>query len=335
MFISKIGIDLGTTNILVYLPNKGIVIQEPSVVAVESSGKKIMAIGKEAHNMLGRTPDSVTAVHPLLNGAIANFRVTEAMLKYYINQVSGRIRFTKPDIMISVPAGITSTEKRAVVDATINAGAKNAYLIKEPIAAALGADIKISTPSGHMIIDIGGGTTEVAVISLSDIVVSSSARIAGNQIDQAIVSYVRKKNKLIIGKQTAENIKIKIGSCLPLDKDLSMEVSGSNSISGLPESQILKTTDIIEPIKSVLNDIISTIKNVLQKTPPELASDIMDKGIVITGGSAHLRDIDKLFTKIIGVPCQIADNPETCVVKGTGIAIEHLSEYKRSLLWGK
>ncbi|PIS08433.1 rod shape-determining protein [Candidatus Berkelbacteria bacterium CG10_big_fil_rev_8_21_14_0_10_33_10] len=243
--------------------------------------------------------------------------------------------FTKPEVMISIPAGITSTEKRAVIDATINAGAKNAYLIKEPIAAALGANIKISTPSGHMIIDIGGGTTEVAVISLSDIVAFSSARIAGNQIDKSIISNVRKKNKLIIGKQTAENIKIKIGSCLPLEKELSMEVSGSNSITGLPESQILKTSDVIEPIKSVLNDIISTIKNVLQKTPPELASDIMDKGIVITGGSAHLREIDKFFTKIIGVPCQIADNPETCVVKGTGIAIEHLSEYKRSLLWGK
>ncbi|PJB51818.1 rod shape-determining protein, partial [Candidatus Berkelbacteria bacterium CG_4_9_14_3_um_filter_33_5] len=253
MFNNKIGIDLGTTNILVYLPNKGIVVQEPSVVAVESSGKKIMAIGKEAYDMLGRTPDSVTAVNPLLNGAIANFRVTEAMLKYYINQVIGKIRFTKPEVMISIPAGITSTEKRAVIDATINAGAKNAYLIKEPIAAALGANIKISTPSGHMIIDIGGGTTEVAVISLSDIVAFSSARIAGNQIDKSIISNVRKKNKLIIGKQTAENIKIKIGSCLPLEKELSMEVSGSNSITGLPESQILKTSDVIEPIKSVLN----------------------------------------------------------------------------------
>ena len=335
MLINKIGIDLGTTNIRVFLPKKGIVIDDPSVVAVEIQNNKIMAFGKNAYEMLGRTPESIIAMHPLQNGAIANFRVSEAMLKYYINAVSGKIRLFKPDVMIAIPAGITSTEKRAVTDAVINAGAKNAYLIKSPVAAALGAGISIASPTGNMIIDIGGGTSEIAVISLGDLVAYNSTRVAGDNIDKSIVNYIRKKYGLIIGDQTAEMLKISIGAAQPLSKELTLEVSGSNSVSGLPESMILKTSDIVDPIRSVLNEIINAVKLVLQKTPPELTSDIMDKGVVITGGSAKLREIDKLFTKIIGVPCQVAEDPSLCVGRGTGIAVDNLDEFKRSVLWSK
>ncbi|MFA6423654.1 MAG: rod shape-determining protein [Patescibacteria group bacterium] len=330
-----IGIDLGTTNVLVYLPSKGIVINEPCVVALETSNNKVMAIGEEAKAMLGRTPDSIIAAHPLRDGAIASYKITEAMLKYFINKVSGRIRLFKPEIMVAIPAGITSTEKRAVIDACIQAGAKQAYTIKEPVAAALGAGISISSPSGNMVIDIGGGTSEVAVISLGDIVASSSARIGGVKIDNAIASYIRKKYNLAIGEQTSEEIKIKIGSAMPLEKELSTEVSGCNTITGLPESIIVTSTDIVNAIKAELGEIINAVKSVLQKTPPELASDVMDKGIVMTGGGAKLREIDKLFTKVTGVPCQVAEDPLLCVAKGTGIAIENLDSFKKSVLWAK
>lgn len=335
MFLKRLGIDLGTTNILLYLPGKGIVINEPSVVVMEAKTNKIMAIGKEAKEMLGRTPESIVALHPLRDGAIANYRITEAMLKYFINKVGGTIRLIKPDIMIAVPAGITSTERRAVTDATIAAGAKRAFLIKEPVAAALGAGIAIGTPSGNMIIDIGGGTSEVAVISLGDIVASTSVRVAGIKMDIAIANYIRKKYNLVIGEQTAEQIKINIGAAQPLKKELSQEVSGSNAVSGLPESIIIKTSDIVTAVREVINEIILGVKTVLQKTPPELASDVMDKGIVMTGGGSKLRDFDKLMTKVTGVPCQVAEEPELAVAKGTGIAVDRLDEYKRSLLWSK
>lgn len=335
MFLQKIGIDLGTTNTLVWVPDKGIVVNEPSVVVLEASNNKIMAIGKEAKEMLGRTPDSIIALYPLKDGAIANYRVTEAMLKYFINKVGGRIRLIKPEVMIAVPAGITSTERRAVIDATNSAGAKNAYLIKEPIAAALGAGIAIGSPTGNMIIDVGGGTSEVAVISLGDIVASTSVRVAGIKFDSAIVNYIRKKYNLIIGEQTAESIKISIGAAQPLKKELSQEVSGSNAVTGLPESVIVTTNDIVNSLKDVLNEIISAVKTVLQKTPPELASDVMDKGIVMTGGGSKLRNFDALMTKVTGVPCQLAEESELAVVKGTGIAVDNLDEFKRSVLWAK
>lgn len=335
MLLRRLGIDLGTTNVLVYIPGKGIVINEPCVVALETSDNRVMAIGEEAKKMLGRTPESIIAAHPLRDGVIANYKITQAMLKFFVDKLGGRVRLFRPDIMIAIPAGVTSTERRAVIDACLAAGAKNAYIIKEPVAAALGAGIPIATPTGHMVIDIGGGTSEVAVIALGDIVASTSVRVAGNKMDEAIANYIRKKYNLAIGEQTAEDIKIKIGSALPLKKELSMEVSGCNTITGLPESVIIKTADTVVAIKDVLNEIIAAVKSVLQKTPPELASDVMDKGIVMTGGGAKLREFDQLLTKITGVPCEIAEQPEFCVAKGTGIAVEHLEAYKKSVLWAK
>ncbi len=331
----RIAIDLGTTNVLVFIPKKGIVINEPSVVALQAEDNKIVAIGHEAKKMIGRTPESIVAAHPLKDGVIANYNISEAMLKHYINKVSGRIRFTKPEVMIAVPVGITSTEKRAVIDATLSAGAKQAYLIKEPIAAALGAGIPIATASGNMIIDIGGGTTEVAVIALGDVVAANSVRVGGNKIDVAIANYIRKKHNLIIGEQTAEEIKKRIGNVIEPKKESKMEVSGSNAITGLPESLMITSADIVKAVKAPLLEIISAVKSVLQQTPPELASDVMDKGIILTGGSALLRNIDTLLTKVTGVPCQVAEDPLFCVVKGAGIAVEHLDAFKKSVLWAK
>lgn len=331
----RIAIDLGTTNVLVYLPKKGVVVNEPSVVALQVENNQIVAIGVEAKKMIGRTPESIVAAHPLKDGVIANYNISETMLRHYINQVIGRIRIGKPEVMIAVPVGITSTERRAVIDATLSAGAKQAYLIKQPIAAALGAGIPIATASGNMIIDIGGGTTEVAVIALGDVVAASSARVGGNKIDAAIAAYVRKKHNLIIGEQTAEEMKKRIGNAIDPKKEAKMEVSGSNAITGLPESIIITSEDLVKAIKPPLADIIGAVKNVLQQTPPELASDVMDKGIIISGGGALLRNIDTLLTKVTGVPCQVAEDPETCVVKGAGIAVEHLDAYKKSVLWAR
>jgi len=335
IMVKKIAIDLGTTNILVYLPKKGIVINEPSVVALQASTNKVMAIGEEAKKMIGRTPESIIAASPLKDGVIANFRIAEAMLRYYINKVSGSIRLLKPDIMVSVPAGVTSTERRAMIDACNAAGAKQTYIIKQPIAAALGAGVPIAAPTGNMIIDIGGGTSEVAVISLGDVVASSSVRVGGNKFDAAIAQYIRKKHNLIIGEQTAEEIKIQIGSAQAPKKESKMEVSGSNAISGLPESIIITSEEIVKAVKPPLIEIINAVKFVLQKTPPELASDVMDKGIILTSGGSLLRHIDTLLTKITGVPCEVANDPIECVVKGTGIAIESLETFKKSVLWAK
>jgi len=333
--IRRIGVDLGTTNILVYVPGGGIVIDEPAVVALDASDNKIVAYGEEARKMLGKTPDSITAAHPLKDGVIASFKITEAMLRYFINRVSGRLRLFRPDIMAAVPVGVTSTERRAVVDACIAAGAKNAYLIKQPIAAALGAGVPIAAPEGHLIIDIGGGTTEVAVISLGDVVASASVRVGGNKFDSAITAFIRKKYSLVIGEQTAEAVKIKVGTVLPMKKELQMEVSGSNFVTGLPESIIVYSADVSAAVQEELQEIIATVKAVLQKTPPELASDIMDKGMIMTGGGSMIRNLDGLLTKVTGVPCQLAEEPRLCVAKGTGIAVEHLDEFLRSVLWAK
>jgi rod shape-determining protein MreB len=335
MILKRLGIDLGTTNVLVYVPKKGIVINEPSVVALEAPDNRIMAIGAEAKKMLGRTPTSIIASHPLKDGVIASYKITEAMLRYFINKISGNVRIFKPEVMVAVPAGITSTERRAVIDACLAAGAKSAYTIKEPIAAALGAGIPIADASGNMIIDIGGGTTDVGVISLGDVVSVTSVRVGGNKLDQAISNYIRKKYNLTIGEQTAEDIKIKIGAAMPLDKELSMEVSGCNAVTGLPETILVTTNDIILAIKDVLSEIITAVKNVLQKTPPELAADVIDKGMIMAGGGSLLRRIDRLLTKITGVPCQVAEEPLFCTAKGTGIAVEHLDAYKKSILWAK
>lgn len=333
--IRKIAIDLGTTNVLVFVPKKGIVVNEPSVVALQASNNQVMAIGEEAKRMIGRTPESIIAASPLKDGVIANFRIAEAMLRYYINKVSGNIRLLKPDIMVSVPAGITSTERRAVIDACNAAGAKQTYVIKQPLAAALGAGVPIAAPTGNMIIDIGGGTSEVAVISLGDVVASSSVRVGGNQFDAAIAQYIRKKHNLIVGEQTAEEIKIKIGSAQSPKKESKMEVSGSNAISGLPESIMVTSEEVVKAIKTPMLGIINAVKDVLQKTPPELASDVMDKGIILTGGGSLLRHIDTLLTKVTGVPCEVANDPIECVVKGSGIAIESLEAFKKSVLWAR
>lgn len=334
-FLRRLAIDLGTTNVLVYVPGQGIVINEPSVVAIDASTNQVMAIGQEAREMLGRTPESILAVHPLKEGVIANFRVTQAMLRYFVNRLSGRVRLVRPEIMICVPAGATSTERRAVIDACVAAGAKAAYVIKEPVAAALGAGIPIATPSGHMVIDIGGGTSEIAVISLGDIVAATSVRTGGNKMDDAISTYVRKKYNLIIGNRTAESVKISVGAAMKPKKELTMEVSGSNAVSGLPESVLVTTSDVVAALKEPISNIISGVKEVLQNTPPELASDVMDKGIILTGGGSLLRGIDELLTKVTGVPCQLAEEPMLCVAKGAGIAVEHLDAYKRSVLWAK
>ncbi len=332
MLIKRIGIDLGTTYTLVHLPKRGIVINEPSVVAVSVSDKKILAVGNEAKDMLGRTPDSILALKPLKDGVIADYRTTEAMLRYFVNKAVGGVRLFRPEVMVAVPAGISSTERRAVIDATIAAGAKAAYIIKEPIAAAIGADIPIGSASGHMIIDIGGGTAEMAVISLGGIVASTSVRIGGNKIDAAILEYIRKKYNLAIGERTAEEIKINIGSALFLEDKLSMEIRGRDILSGLPRSITVTSNDVTEAIQNELEGIISAAKKVLHETPPELAADIMDKGMVLSGGSSLLRNIDQLLSRTTGVPAFIADEALLCVAKGTGIALENLDSYKRSIL---
>lgn len=332
MFIKRIGIDLGTTYTLVYLPKRGIVVNEPSVVAVSQDDKKILAVGNEAKDMLGRTPDSIIALRPLKDGVIADYRTTEAMLRYFINKALGGVRLFRPEVMVAVPAGISSTERRAVTEATIAAGAKAAYIIKEPIAAAIGADIPIGSASGHMVIDIGGGTAEMAVISLGGIVASTSVRVGGNKFDLAILEYIRKKYNLAIGERTAEEVKINIGSALYLEDKLSMEIRGRDIISGLPRSITVTSNDITDALQNELEAVIAAAKKVLHMTPPELSADIMDKGMVLTGGSALLRNIDQLLSRTTGVPAYIADEPLLCVAKGTGIALDNLDSYKRSIL---
>ena len=332
MFIKRIGIDLGTTYTLVHLPKRGIVINEPSVVAVSVADRKILAVGNEAKDMLGRTPDTIIAVKPLKDGVIADYRITEAMLRYFINKAVGGVRLLRPEVMVAVPAGISSTERRAVIDATIAAGAKAAYIIKEPVAAAIGADIPIGSASGHMIIDIGGGTAEMAVISLGGIVSSTSVRVGGNKFDDALIEYIRKKYNLSIGERTAEEIKINIGSALFLENKLNMEIRGRDILTGLPRSITVSSSDVTEGLQNELEAIINAAKKVLHDTPPELSADIMDKGMVLSGGSSLLRNIDALLSRTTGVPAYIADEALLCVAKGTGIALDNLDSYKRSIL---
>lgn len=331
MLTKRIGIDLGTANVLVYVPKKGIVINEPSVIAI-SDDNRILAVGNEAKEMVGRTPDTITAKRPMKDGVIADYRVTEAMIRYFINKVSGGVRLFRPEIMVSVPAGVTSTEKRAVIDATISAGAKQAYIIPEPVAAALGANIPIDSAAGNLIIDIGGGTTEVAIISLGGIVAANSVRVGGNKLDQSIADFVRKKYGLAIGDRTAEEIKIEIGSAVSVEKEKTMEIRGRDMIAGLPKTITVKTNEVVEAMRNELEKIVLAVRQVLEQTPPELASDVIDRGMVMTGGGALLRNIDKLLTKVTGVPCHVSSDALLCVAKGTGIALEHLDDYKRSMI---
>jgi len=332
MFTKKIGIDLGTANTLVYIPKKGVVINEPSVVAVSIDDNRVLAVGNEAKEMLGRTPDTIVAHRPLRDGVIADYKVTQAMLSYFINKASGRVRLFRPEVMVSVPAGITSTEKRAVIEATVRAGAKAAYVVKEPVLAAIGAGIPINESSGNMIIDIGGGTSEVAIISLGGVVAWDSVRVAGDKLDKAISDYIKKKHNLAIGERTAEDIKIKIGSALPQKEKASMEIKGRDLINGLPKNITITSNEVTEAMSDYLKEIIRAIKNVLQKTPPELSADVMTKGMVLSGGGALLRNLDELITQATGVPCYVADEPLLCVAKGTGIALENLEVYKRSIM---
>jgi rod shape-determining protein MreB len=335
MFLRKIGIDLGTANTLVFVPGKGVVINEPSVVAVSLYENKVLAVGNEAKEMLGRTPDTIVASQPLRDGAIADYRTTEAMLRYFIGRVSGRVRFFRPEVVISIPAGITSTERRAVVDAAIKAGAKAAYVVKEPILAAIGAGIPIHTAQGNMIINIGGGTSEIAVISLGGIVSAHSARVGGNRIDQAISDYIKRKYSLAIGERTAEEVKIAIGSAIAQVKEDHMDVRGRDLMGGLPKTVTVSSNEVTEAIQDELREIVNVIKHVLQETPPELAADVMDKGMVLSGGTSQLRYLDQLIAKTIGVPCYVADDPAYCVVKGTGIVLDNLDVYKRTIMAGK
>jgi len=332
MFLKKIGIDLGTTTTLVFVPGKGIIINEPSVVAYSLVDKKVLAVGNEAKEMIGRTPDTIMASKPLKDGVIADYKTTEAMLRYFINKAIGGIRLFRPEVMIAVPGAITSTERRAAIDATLAAGAKAAYIIKEPIAAAIGANVPIGSASGHMIIDMGGGTSEVAVISLGGIVVNDSIRIGGNKFDAAIQEYVRKKYNLAIGERTAEIMKIKVGSALYLDKKLTTEIKGRDMVSGLPQIITVSSDDVTDALQDELAGLIASIKHVLYNTPPELSADIMDKGMILTGGTALLRNMDELLSQAIGVPAYNADDSLLCVAKGTGIALENLTAYKRSIL---
>ncbi len=337
MFIKKIGIDLGTTYTLVYIPKRGIVINEPSVVAISVFDKKVLAVGDEAKDMIGRTPDSIIASRPLKNGVIADYKTTESMLRYFINKAVGGMKLFRPEVMIAVPAGITSTERRAVIDATLNAGAKAAYIIREPIAAAIGADIPIGSASGHMIVDMGGGTSEIAVISLGGIVANTSVKIGGNKYDLAIGEYIKKKYNLAIGESSAEAVKIRIGSAqfLPKEEKLFMDVKGRDMITGLPRTITVSSDDVTEALQNELQGLISAVKSVLYQTPPELSADIMDKGMVLSGGTALLRNMDKLLSQATGVPAYTADDALLCVARGTGIALENLESYKRSILSAK
>jgi len=331
-FSRKLGIDLGTANTLVFVPGKGVVLNEPSVVAVSEQDNKILAVGTEAKEMIGRTPDSIIAYRPMKDGVIADYRVTEVMLRYYMGKALGKWNMVRPEVMISVPAGVTSTERRAVVEAAIKAGAKSAYVVKEPILAAIGAGIPIQEALGHMIVDIGGGTTDVAVISLGGIVASKSVKCAGNKIDAAIADYVKKNFNLAIGDKMAEDIKIKIGSAIPVEEELTMTIKGRDFISGLPRSVDIRTNEVVKAISRELRDMIKAIKDVLQETPPELASDIIDQGITMTGGSSLLRNFPEMVFRRTGVKAQLAKDAYYCVAKGTGIALEHLDVYKKSII---
>ena len=330
-FSPKLGIDLGTTTVLVFVPGRGIVLNEPSVVAV-SRDNRILAIGNEAKEMIGRTPDEIKAYRPMKDGVIADYRVTEAMLRYYIKKALGRWNIFRPEVMISVPAGVTSTERRAVIEAATKAGARQAYVVIEPILAAIGAGIPIHEARGHMIVDIGGGTTDVAVISLGGIVASTSVKCAGNRVDHAIADYIKKTFNLAVGDKMAEQIKIQVGSAVPVQEELTMTVKGRDHLTGLPRSIEIGTNEIVRAVARELRTMVQAIKDVLQETPPELAADIIDNGIIMTGGTSQLRNFPELIYRRTGVKAQLASDAPYCVVKGTGEALKHLDVYKKAII---
>lgn len=332
MLTRRIGIDLGTTNTVVFVPKRGFIINEPTIVALNLPDNSVLAVGKNAKEMIGRTPGDIGAYRPLKDGVVADYYITRAMLKYFIGNAVGRFSFFKPDVVISVPAGITATERRAVINAAREAGAKNAYVVREPLLAALGAGIAINSSSGNMIINIGGGTSEVAVISLGGVVRWSSLRVAGNKFDEAIISFVKRKYSISIGEQTAEAIKIAVGSALPLKNKLEFQFRGRDLISGLPKDMTINSNEVAEALNPLLMDIVSSVQAVFNETPPELVADVMEKGIIISGGSGQLRNLDEFFKRLLGVQTYVAEDPILCVAKGSGVILEHLDTYKRALL---
>ncbi len=332
LFTRKIGIDLGTVNTLVFIPGQGIILNEPTVVAISLDANAVLAVGIEAQTMLGRTPENIIAKKPMRDGVIADYKITEAMLRYFIQKSLGRFQLIKPDVLVTVPSGSSSTERRAVIDATINAGARAAYIVKEPVLAAIGANVPINSPSGNLIMSVGGGTTEVAVISLGGIVTSHSKRVGGNKLDQAIIDHLKRRHNLAIGERTAERIKIEIGSALPVKDELYIGVRGRDILTGLPRNVTIGTNEIVEAISERLKEIIQAVKLVLSQTPPELSADIMDKGIILSGGTALLRNFDELVIKATGVPVYVAEEPLFCVAKGAGLVLENLELYKRSIM---
>lgn len=332
LFSKKLGIDLGTTNILVYLPGKGVVLSEPSVVAISLQDNKVLAVGREAKNMIGKTPGDIVAFRPMKDGVIADYRVTEKMLRYFFQKALGKYNVLRPDVLLSVPAGITSTERRAVIEAAIKAGAKNAYVVKEPILAAIGSGISIQEPNGYMIVDIGGGTIDVAVISLGGTVAATSVKCAGRRVDSSIIDYIKKTYNLAIGDKTAEKIKIKIGSALPIDDELQVIIKGRDYVTGLPRSVKIGTNEIAKALEGDLKIMIQAIKDVLAQVPPELASDIIDNGIALTGGTSQLRNLTELIKRRTGVDAHLVEDPLFCVAKGTGVALEHIETYKKAII---
>lgn len=332
LFSPRLGIDLGTTNVLVFVPGKGVILNEPSVVAISLKDNKVLAIGAEAKQMIGRTPDTIQAYRPMKDGVIADYRVTEAMLRYFLRKALGKWNIWKPTVLVSVPAGVTSTEKRAVIEAAVKAGAADAYVVKEPILAAIGAGIPIEEPMGRMVADMGGGTIDVAVISLGGIVASTSVKVAGNALDRAIVDHVKKSYNLSIGDKTAESVKITIGSAVPVQEELSMSVKGRDLVSGLPRTIEMKTNETVQALSRELREMMNAIRKVLQETPPELASDIIDNGIILTGGTSQLRNMPELVFRRTGVQAKLAQDAYFCVARGTGVALKHLDTYKKSIL---
>ena len=332
MLAKRVGIDLGTANVLVYVKGRGIVINEPAVVALAVRDNTVVAVGDEARRMIGRTPSSISVIRPMRDGVIADYLITEAMLRYFIRKTVGTFNLIKPEVMVCIPAGVTSVEQRAVRDAAEQAGARRpAHLIPEPLAAAIGARIPVGSPSGNMIVDIGGGRSEAAVISMYGIVVSESVRVAGDRMDDAIAAYIKRRHNLIIGDRTAEDVKVGIGSALPQEEETTMDVRGRDQISGLPKTVVVSSTEMTQAVQDCLAAIVQTVRSVLERTPPELASDVIDRGIVLTGGGSRLRHLDLLLTQETGVPCQVSENPMDCVAIGAGAALEHLDVIKRSL----
>lgn len=331
MFSKRVGIDLGTANTLVYVAGEGVVLNEPTVVAVRADDNKVVAVGQEAKDMLGRTPGNIVATRPLKDGVIADYVVTQEMLSYFIDKVCGRTRFFKPEVMVCIPSGVTQVEKRAVLDAAYASGARAVYLIEEPLAAAIGARIPIAQPTGHMILDGGGGTTDIAVISLGGVVVHRSVRLGGDKVEEAIANYLRKKHNMLIGEHTGEVIKIRVGTALLEGEEKRIEVRGRDSITGLPRTVIVTSKDVNAAILPILQEIVSTIREIFEVTPPELISDVIDKGIVMSGGTALINNFDKYIAAELSVPAYVAEDPLYCVVRGTGVALENLELYKKSI----